>query len=386
MVFKYQIAPSTNPNPWTIKIYEDASYGPGAEIYTIPVAAPHSAIETIEQSGLDTVTHRVVMKDDVTAQVLHDFIFEATVNIVQAFAPIRFKIGDGAPLTPLAGTDTYYDPILVGRENYIAHRANYGPLYPNVNYQANPITGTFNLIAPDVFGEGEEITIDLPAEGVSNTINDSVVGKWFGSFVNISTNTSYSATHLRKLLRFTNTCNYTFTGTIPVGYGFCFNNQTADKIGTITFSNGTLKVLGGTVGSITLLPSFSACFSWDGGNWNIVYYTKSEATAAGKGTIIEVGEYTLPARGFGTGDLPVSPQVYEIVHGKAIAGDYTVLVSVKHAVAASIAAPGTSISSLRVALIWFHHTTDKANRFCVALTEYQALTQNIIVSWVLIKL
>jgi hypothetical protein len=400
MVLKYHISPypSLHEN-MVVRIWEAQSDGPSGWVYeeVIPerngagvptVGAGHQVPTTITVNGLDKVVHVVRLYSAVSSALLHQYNVEPQIDLVQAFDPIRFKIDDGGALTPPANSDTYTDPKLVGltKDQYIIMRNGYGQLLPDIHYTVNPGAGSWTFVAPDIFNTTEEFTITLLPKNVTTLVNDSVVGKWFGGFVDIAANTSYLPSHLRKLLRFVGSVNYTFGAldAIPIGYGFVFNNV-GNPVGTpvIHFDNGPLKWGGASMATISLPPYVEACFSWDGVNWNVVYISDASfinGTTIPQGTILGVGEFVLPARGFPVGDLPGGAQLYEVDHNRGIAGDYTVQLSVKSNVA------GTYNLNMRQLFTWYHHPTEKANKFMLGGLEFNAVQQNISVSWLLIKL
>jgi hypothetical protein len=395
MVIKYVISPyPALLENMVVKIWEAASDGAGAEVFTqvIPErdgtgtptpGAGHQVPYVLIANGLDKVVHIVRLYSAVSANLLHEYNLEPVTDIVQVFDPIRFKIGDGGILTPIAGTTTYTNSILAGYgdDDYIVHRNNYGNLFPNVHYTTNNIAGNFVLNDPDVFGDNEEFTVQITPKVIQSVVNDSVVGKWFSDFVNIAAHTVYSSTHLRKLIRFTAApVNYTFqvTDSVPIGYTFCFQGlklAAGAGAGTIKFNNGPLIWGTGTKSEIDILAFQEGAFVWDGTNWNVVYLTDSSFVNAASVlplSIVAAGEVY-------AGDIPAGDPTYVVNHAKNISGDYMVMLSVRSK------DPATYVKNNKIGLAWYHHATDKANKFVITPQELAAEAQDCYLCWLIIK-
>lgn len=384
MVLKWHLSPyPTSLEDWTYKLWEASNDNPGAEVHTGNIPQPHNAVATITVNGLDKVVHILRMYGAVSGNLLHGpLTIEPYADTVVIFDPIRFKIGDGGPLTPAANSSTYTNaPILTGllAKDFVIHRNNYGDLHPDIHYIIDSGTGSWALIAPDVFNEGEEFTIKMNPRILTTIVNDSVVGKWFGGFVNIAANTDYIASHLRKLIRFTAAVEYTFPAlaAIPLNYGHCFNNYgVVAGDAKINFSNAPLLWVDGTTkANITLPAMCEACFTFDGVNWNVVYINQStwqNILTPQPGQTIAVGETAL-------GDIAAGDNGHIIVHNKNIAGDYQVFFSLK----------GTAATANRdndIQVSWYHHATEKANKFHVMLGEPAGSgAQNLTLVWLIVK-
>ncbi len=387
MVLKYVISPSSIPNDFVAKVWEAESDGPGGEVYTSPtIPAPHAAPYELTISGLDRVTHILRLYDAVTDELIHEYTAEPKVDLTTVFDPIRFKIGDGGPNTPIAGTGVYQNDLLIGlnANEYIIHRNNYGELHPGIHYQIGldidgVPDGSWELLqVGDVFNgdPGEEFTIRRQPQNISAVVNDSVVGKWFGGFVDIAASRDYLSTDLRKLLRFTGTCTYTFPvgGTIPIGYNFVFTHfGTSNGIGTVQFLNAPLKWGGTTKTTFAVNRYCEAAFSFDGTQWNVVYITSS-AEALGSsnpGDILGVGEVVL-------GNIPTNDTLYTVTHSKAIVGDYKVFLSLQGTAATAGIDNNTQVA-------WYHHASDKPNKFMMMVGEISSSVQNLTICYLLIK-
>lgn len=391
MVLKYHISPSAFTENFIVRIWEAQSDGVGAHIHEETlvekngsgVATPgagHQVPETIEVNGLDKVVHIVRMYGATSGTLYHEYNAEPKEDVVTVFDPIQFKIGDGGPNTPAANDDTYQNDLLIGLgdDDYMVHRANYGFLIPGTHYSTNSGTGSWQLTSPDVMNDQEEFTIIRKPVVITTPVNDSVVGKWFGGFVNVSSNTNYSATHLRKLIRFSGTCAYTFQSgdSIPIGYAFVFQHFGTAGTGTVNFNNGTLLWAGSPKTSIAIPSYCEACFVWDGTNWNVVYISQSTfvntAAAPQAGDILGVVSVSL-------GDVPAGDPIYTITHNLAISGDYKLFPSIQSNSAA------TYFRDNKLGCCWYHHATDKPNKVYVSLQEISPEVQDITLCCLLVK-
>ena len=385
MVLKYHISPSVLTEDFIVKIWEAASDGVGAEIYTqtVGLTAPHVAPVTITVNGLDRVVHIVRMYGVTTATLLHEYNVEPTTSdIVTVFDPIQFKIGDGGTNTPAAGDSVCVTPELAGlvETDFLIFRANYGPLFPTTHFTFNTGDGSWELNSPDIFngeGGGEEFTIVRLPKAVTGIVNDSVVGKWFAGYVDVSANIAYLSTHLRKLIRFNGSPEYTFSGSIPQNYVFCFQHF-GSTAGTakINFNNGTLLYKSSPKTFINVPRGTEIGVVWDGTNWNIVYCTDSAfvdgAAVPAAGTILGVGRYSV-------GDVVAGDPIYTITHNLNISGDYMIIPTIESNSAA------TYFRNNKIGSTWYHHATDKANKVLVSLQEISAETQDLWIAWVIIK-
>jgi hypothetical protein len=406
MVLNYHLSkyPALHEN-LVVKIWEAESDGPGGEIYTqvIPekdasgvptVGAGHQVINTISVNGLDKVVHIVRLYSEVSANLLHEFNAEPKIDIVNVFDPIRFKIGDGVPLTPTIGTTTYTNALLIGldKKEYMVHRNGWGYLTPDVHYIVNSGAGSFSLaVLGDVFGDQEEFLIQRKPSVLQSVANDSVVGKLFGGFIDIAANTSYIPTHLRKLIRFAGVCEYEFPGggAVPIGYIFAFQHlgvfAGATGKGTIRFSNAPLKWGNTTKVSIDIKSYQEGAFIFDGANWNVMYlsdstYWNNLIPGQAPNTIVGSGVFKVQWPGFTDGDVPAGDPSWAITHGLNITGDYIVVLGIR------VDNPAQAPNSNKLTYAWYHHATDKPNKFNVILRELAAQAQNVSISWTVIKL
>lgn len=381
MTLKYHLSPypALLESMW-VRIWEAASDGPGAWVYEEELTTPHDAPRTITVNGLDKVVHIVRLYTD-SGALLHEYNAEPKTDLVEIFDPIRFKIGDGGDNTPLADTSVYSNPLLVGltENQYIIHRANYGPLFPGIHYEIDSDAGTWTLSqVGDVFGDGEEFTIQLQPVVISTTVNDSVVGKWFGGFVTILSSRDYLATDLRKLLRFSGSPVYTFPalGAIPIGYAFVFTTFGVGP-GTpkIRFLNAPLKWKATTKTELDLVDYASYAFVFNGTQWDVIWITPSvEAAGAGiqAGDILGNGKVVV-------GDIPKHDPEYIVTHDLDIVGDYDVFLSIK------TTEGGNRINNNMITNAWMHHTTDKPNKFLIHPQQIDNVTNSATICWVIIK-
>lgn len=393
MVIKYHISsyPSLH-EAMVVKIYEASNTTPGAEVYTetlperngagVPTPGAGQQVKsTITANGLDKVVHVVRLYSAVSVALLQEYNAEPTNDLVVIFDPIRFKIGDGGVLTPVANTREYVDVLLHGLTDneYCVHRNNYGFLFPVTHYVNDSVNDKFVLNSPDAFLDGEEFTIFRKSKVITSVVNDSVVGKYFAGYVDVNSNMSYSSSHLRKLLRFTGTFTYEFlvTDAVPIGYGFCFQHfGNTLGVGKVKFSNAPL-LWGTTTKSEIDIPSYhEAMFVFDGASWNVFFLCDSTWV---NGQTINPG-YVLGFGNVNVGDVPAGDPVYAIVHNLNIAGDYIAFVSIKSN------AEATYFRNNKICNTWYHHATDKPNRFWVSLQEITGEAQDLSITWIIIKI
>lgn len=395
-VIKYQVSTSGFTEDFLIRVWEANGDGPGGHIYETTlveknssgVATPgagHQVIDTVTINGVDTVPHILRMYGVTSGTKYHEVTLEPKTDVLTVFAPIRFKIGDGGTYTPAADADSFTHPSLVGLtdDQYTIYRANYGPLLPDMHYTSNSGTGSFQLMAGngsgETFNDEEEFTIQIMPQAVTTPVNDSVVGKEFGGFLDVVANVNYEASHLRKLRRFLGAFEYTFplATTVPVGYGHCFQNFGLSGTAKVKFLNGTLLWAGSPKTSIDIPPYSEACFVWDGTNWNVKYFIDSSFANAGStpaNTVLGVGELNV-------GDvLGTNPDpLYTVTHNLGITGDYKVFLSVRSNNSA------TYWLNNKVGLAWHHHATDKPNKFYITAQELSIEVQDLSIVWICVK-
>lgn len=388
MVLKYQLSPYPGlMEDMIVRIWESDSDGPGQEVYTqvLPqaIGGGHPNIQTIIASGLDLRPHRVRLHSVTSNTLLHFYEAEPRIDVVTVFTPIRFKIGDGGALTPIAGATQYTNPIFAGMttDEFIVIRNNWGALHPVTHYTFDEPNTTINLVGADQFHIFEEWTILMQPKAIPTLVNDSVTGKWFGGFVDITANTSWSSNHLRKLIRFkAHNVNFAFDTPPPIAYAIVFQNfgPNSPQVGRILFNNAPLLWGTGTVGFIDL-PLYSECaVTWDGTNYNIIYF--SDTSWATSATVIQPGQIIgIGSQSFG--DIPLGDTNQVITHNRNIVGDYMVFLS-RRAANASTANADNDIQ-----ISWWHHlnATLKANSFNVCLGDPFSSIQNVTICYQLIK-
>lgn len=395
MVLKYHISTSAITEDFIVRIWEAASDGVAAHVYETTLVekngsgvptpgAGHQVIETLTVNGLDKVVHIIRMYGAVSANLLHEYNAEPRTDLLTVFAPIRFKVGDGGPDTPAANQDICITPELISltTDDFVITRNNFGALHPTTHFTFDDSTGTWQLVNPDQFGANEEFTIQITPQVVSTVVNDSVVGKWFGGFVDISANTNYSASHLRKLIRFAGQCTYTFQAldTVPIGYAFVFTNfgtPSGTQVCTVQFLNGNLKWANTTKTTLDIPLYYEAAFVWDGTQWNLIYFIDSRIANAGAvptGTILGTGSVNI-------GDVPGGDPLYTVTHNLDITGDYNVFLQIKSNT------PASAASDNRIWSTFYHDTVvaDKKNKFHFSIQEFAGELQNVSICWVIIK-
>lgn len=372
-----------------VRIWESDNDLPGQEVFTqnIPQAGGggHPAINTIIASGLDLRPHRVRLFAAVSGNLLHFYEAEPRIDVVTVFTPIRFKIGDAGALTPLPGTNEYIDPILDGltTDEFIIIRNNIGALHPVTHYTFDEPNTKIVLVGADVFYIDEEFTIMLQPKSISTVVNDSVTGKWFGGFVDISSPLVYIAAHLRKLFRFKATTSYSFNIAPPASYAMVFQNEgpNANQVGTINFNIAPLLWGTGTLSSIQLPLHSEACFVYDGTNFNVVYITQSSFIT--DATVIKPGD-TVGAGTVLFNDIPNGDTQYVLNHNLNIDGDYIIFFSRK---------AGTTGSAPRdndIQISWLHHASAITKKDSVILNLGDpfnvAPVQQLTLCWLIIKM
>jgi hypothetical protein len=391
------VGKSTITENFILRVWEASADGPGAHVYEdlttlveknaggVPtVGAGHQIEEPLTIPGMDSVTHIVRIIGATSGTVWAKYTHNPTVLVATITPPIQFKIGDGGPETPAANSDTCTNAALIGltTDDFVIHRNNYGDLHPTTHFGFTSGTGTWQLNAPDQFGDNEEFTIKILPQIIANPVHDSVVGKQFGGFVDVSANTNYAASHLRKLIRFAGQCTYTFQlgDTIPIGYPFCFTNlgtPTGTGICTVQFLNGNLKWGSTTKTTIDLSLYTEAAFVWDGTQWNVWYIADSrtwQSSTIPPGTILGSGVYNI-------GDVAAGDPIYTVTHNLDITGDYHVLLQVKSN------SNSTYFRDNKLCSTWYHDPSapQKKNKFYFSLQEISGEVQNVSVVWLIIK-
>jgi hypothetical protein len=381
-VLQFQISPDPDSlEDWIVKVWEAQNDAIGAEVAIQNVAQAlgggHPSIATIVVNGVDNIPHIIRTYGATSGAKLNDFEMLPTVDLLTVFNPIKFKIGDGNPGTPAANTSTYTNALLIGLDpdkDFLVRRNNYGTLFNITHFTFDDNFGVIALNDPDEFGPNEEFVIERMPRAATTPVNDSVVGKYFKGFINISANTNYDPSHLRNLIRFAGTCSYTFPtgGGVPIGYGHCFNHFGSAGTGTVKFNNGTLIWPGGNKSQIDIADMCEACFSWDGTNWNVVYFNQVSSPTPLAGMILGIGTLVL-------GNIPVGDNLHTIVHNLNITGEYLVFFSSKSTGPAAARDDDTQVA-------WYHSVLDKPNSFAVMVGEPAgSVGHDLTLCWMIVK-
>lgn len=268
-----------------------------AEVANIVIPAPHIAPATVNFTGLDKIPHTIRLFTS-AGTLLHEFTLQPTENVVTVFTPIFFKIGDGGANTPAIGDVFYINAALAGKNNTNVEVFSNGMLrYPGIHYDTD-LSGGFHLLqAGDIFEADTEWMVQQLPDVVANPVNDSVVAKIVGGFIDVvNTNRNYSPVDLRKLVRLSGaTGSYTFASgvAVPIGYSHTFTNfatyASLNDIPIISFLNAPL-LQGNTPVNLYPLPYGSvATFTFDGTNWNLVSYANTQAGVYAK--IVHLGRF-----------------------------------------------------------------------------------------------
>lgn len=371
-----------------LKLWEAGSDGVGQEVFTtilveknnlgVPtVGAGHQVTEAVVANGMDKVTHIGRIIGAVSNIEYNEFVVLPETPILTVSLPVRFKIGDGGPNTPAAADTMATTPELAGLSigNFVIHRGGFGPMYPNVHYDFNTIDGSWNLLGGDEFSPVDEITIDIKPVLVTTVVNDSVVGKWFGGFVDVAANINYSASHLRKLIRLSGSPEYSFITAPPIGYTVAFQHFGSAGTAKVNFTIGTLLWAGVPKAFVNIPRYCEAGFVWDGINFNVVYFNDSSFVNA---AVIPLG--VIASGIVAIGDVPAGDPQYTVTHNKNITGDYDVFLSVKSNSAALF------FRNNKIGSTWWHHSTDKPNKFNFSLQEISGEVQDLSINWAIIKL
>jgi hypothetical protein len=374
------------------RLWEAGSDGPTAYVYSTTLVekngsgvptpgAGHQVDETIIANGLDKVVH-IARLIGVTSGTIYfeKQNMEPITSIINIFDPIQFKVGDGGTNTPAANQDTCVTPELIGLDetkDFLINRNNYGILSSTTHFSFDSPSGTWILTNPDQFGDTEEFTIIRLPQVITTPVNDSVVGKWFSDFVDISSNTNYSNSHLRKLIRFSGSPQYTFqvSDTVPIGYAFCFQHFGSAGTAKINFNNGTLLWAGSPKASIDIPRYTEIAIVFDGTHWNVIYFTDSSfanAPSIPPGTILKVGTQA-------QGDIPAGDPAITITHNAGVAGDYLLWVTFRNNNAASYG------PNNKICWSWHHHATDKPNKVVLTPQEVTSEVQNVTICYMLIS-
>ncbi len=387
MVIKFTVSKSGFTEDFIWKIWEAQNDTIGGIIQTgnlveknaggVPTpGAGHQISEEVTVNGLDKIVHIVRIYGVVSGIEYTEFNIEPESPMLTVYLPIYFKIGDGNPDTPAADQNIATTPELAGLVvgNFTIFRTNFGPLQPDNQFEfTNPGAGEWTLIQDgDQFNDGEEFTI-LRQPVVSVAVNDSVVGKMFGGFYDITSNINYSLTHLRKLGRFQGAFEYTFDVDPPIGYQHAFNHYGSAGTGKVIFSNAPLLWNGIPVTELEV-PQFSQlCVSFDGSDWNIVWFVISV------GTTVPQPSDILGSGVINIGNLPTGDPVYIVTHSLGISGDYNVWLEIKSN------NPAFYSRDNEITKAWWHSVTDKPNKFEFSLKALRTETENISVNYLIIK-
>ena len=363
------------------KIYEASSPNAEVQSFTIleknssgvaTVGAGHQVPNSVAFTGCDKVTH-VVRLFTASGTLLHWYDVNPTEDVVIIFDPIFFKVGDGGTYTPTAGQPTLTNPAFTGliATDLSIFQEGFRFLLPWIEYT---MAGTVvTLINGTNFEDAQGWYIFKKTKAVTTIVNDSVVGKGIGGFIDIVADTNYIAGHLRKLIRFSGTGNYTFpvATSIPIGYNHVFTNfGTNPSTPQINFANGTL-LYGGAPKSSLVLPFGSTCwFTWDGTNWNCtVYQINTTLTASveivGKGSVA-IGDVT---------HAPGDSRTILEAHGLNLAYAYKVIWSLKGTTASR------TFDDNVIGVVY----DLQPNSFKIGINDVFGGTQNLTFDYILVK-
>lgn len=301
MVINFQVSENSLTEDFVARCYEVAIDGTESEVAHIDIPFPHTSVFTGSFTGLDKISHTVKIIGVTSTIIFSNYDRLPTNDIVNLFDIIRFRIGDGGSLTPVAGSSSYFNPIMAGASanEYVVTLNGVGVLFDGLQI-SNNVLGGFDLAA-DTFATNSLWTIQRTPQVVRTVVHDSVVGKQFGPtigasdmFVDVTSATNYNPFHLRKLIRLNGSAAiYTFTSGVvpPVGYVFRVSNfstaGTTSPLPKVVFANATCIYGGGSPGISEFSVAFRQVieFSWDGARWNIT----SDPLTPGNAPVITKG-------------------------------------------------------------------------------------------------
>ena len=358
-----------------IKAYE--AQAPSAEVASITIperdntgtptpGAGHQVDYEVHFTGLDRVPHVVRLFTD-GGTLLQDFDVIPEEDTVKLFKPIFFKIGDGGTLTPAVGTDEYANLDLAGLTNEdMVISINIETLHPGIDYNVDN-TGGFQLLGGRKFEIDDKVTIQPRPQAVVTPVNDSVVGKVFGGFIDVNgTTRSYSAGDLRKQITIRGNATYNFTNSVsvPIGYEHVFVND-GSGTGTIGFQNAALKTAAGNVTSFVLQSGFQASFTFNGTNWKLNYHTGQSPN-----------QYKIVAKGTATvGNVVGNKEIVVNIGSTLASAGYQINGALRGVNPANKVADCTVIWSV---------VSQTTTQFTVIFREEVGVNQNLLFDWSLV--
>lgn len=326
-----EIRYAISPNPGLLedmvaKAYEAQS--PLAEVASITLPTPHTFPANVVFNGLDRVVH-IIRLFTQSGTLLHEYDQNPVENVVTVFDPIYFKIGDGQSFTPIAGVNIWSYAPLAGVTNAQMRVWRDGQLkYPGIHYDALVGGGIQLLQAGDIFETDAEWMVERSAQVIPTVVNDSVVAKIFGGFLDVNnTEAHYDATHLRKLVRLSglNGKYYFDSGVpVPIGYSHTFSNfgpyaSVSDTPG-IYFNNAALLFGNATINFFPLPFKGTVQFTFDGTNWNLVTYQNAAVGPTAFGRIVHMGRQVI-------GDISIQGSATVFIPAQADTNYWVVAVS-----------------------------------------------------------
>ncbi len=399
-----------SPNPayigdWRASAYEASN--PTAEVAYQILPGPHSVAQAVSLANVDKVTHIVKVVQVSTGFVLADFIYQPRDVDYEMITPLYFRIGDGQPNTPNAGTSSYRNTFLKDYPSYSVERRNIGgTLVPGVEITLVNNTGTnqygFDFIDPlDSFGVDEVFVIKFNPKPIKSAVNESVAGKWFADSVLITGNDSYAISHLKKLIKFrgsgtTLTYNLPDPANAPIGYVFGFQAYGSGWTNHVLLSSTANCDLGGSIGNqFTLAPNNALYIMFDGANWIIITRstaamaksdnpvlndTNTVATTVATKALADANRF-IAAGKFNIGDVPAGDPQYVVTFSNPNSYDYIVLWSIK----TNSANPNKTRDNA-ITGAWWKDETTPATKFKIILEEAHPETQNVELCWVVVRI
>lgn len=309
------------------KVYEAQSPFAEVDSITIPerngagvptVGAGHQVPFTVNFTGRDKIPH-IVRLFSASATLLHQYSVQPTESVVTIFDPIYFRVGDGGVNTPEANQPVYTNPAFAGltAQRIEIWQEGFGFLFPDFDFE---LAGSSVTLLNTVQFESNQRWYMKRKPVIENAVNDSVVSKGYGGFIDIIADTDYTAEHLRKLIRLSGNGNYSFPAlaAIPIGYIHTFSNFGINpSTPQINFLNGNL-LFASVPKSFLIIPfGGTASFTWDGTNWNCIQSNIID-TSPVSGDILGQGSFYM-------GDILGIDIVYIVTHNLSIAYPYKIM-------------------------------------------------------------
>lgn len=189
-----RIGTSSIPHDFIVKALEyQSNLTYSAVVPDQTVVQPHTVPVGVVFTGLDRRSHRIEIWDAVTNQLLSWEAATPDTSSITFDLPIIFTVGQGSPY-PNDGANTFNlaGVLSAGTEIAEVEKFGAGSLIPTTEWTYNPTSQDFTLQGSYVFGDGERYTLRPRPATITTPVNDSVVGKIVGGFVDVFSPRTYS--------------------------------------------------------------------------------------------------------------------------------------------------------------------------------------------------